>query len=301
MFTASQRTLAACSRRLRGAPLLATISRGQLVEFPRRVAAGSAHQCLFSTRRQRGDWNCLVARTRRAPTGSTLARLVVSSSVSCIRRGMASAQHVLEMLVGPNQQHMHTCTASARIMLRAHSHGVFPAPSLPPRLRRGREQHHTSVRPLPRPGQDAACSRPQDHDTPRAHTLLRHNAAMEGEVRPLSARLCAAIVAWLDMQTHAAAGAPFFCDKEGLNAELTNAMRAATDKKQRKELTKKFEARRQECEARMTEVAAASLPELFRSFLALHEEVTPLLKALEACCLAERAALASLCSAERAG
>ena len=102
--------------------------------------------------------------------------------------------------------------------------------------------------------------------------------------------ICAAVHSWLKAQQHAE---PFVCDKEALDAELRSAMETA-DKKERKALTKSFEARRKELEASAHAIGAAELPGLAERLRALHTELQPALRAAEAQCLRRRSALAAM-------
>ena len=113
-----------------------------------------------------------------------------------------------------------------------------------------------------------------------------------------SLAVCAAVHSWLKAQQHAD---PFFCDKEALDAELRSAMDTA-DKKERKALTKSFEARRKELEASAHAIGAAELPGLAERLRALHIKLQPALRAAEAHCLRRRSALAAMLEeATRAG
>lgn len=102
--------------------------------------------------------------------------------------------------------------------------------------------------------------------------------------------VCAAVHSWLKAQQHAE---PFFCDKEALDAELRSAMDTA-DKKERKALTKSFEARRKELEVSAHAIGAAELPGLAERLRALHTELQPALRAAEAHCLRRRSPLAAM-------
>merc|ERR1719263_1806927 len=64
--------------------------------------------------------------------------------------------------------------------------------------------------------------------------------------------------------------------------------------KERKALTKSFEARRKELEASAHAIGAAELPGLAERLRALHTELQPALRAAEAQCLRRRSALAAM-------
>jgi len=115
------------------------------------------------------------------------------------------------------------------------------------------------------------------------------------DLHALASRVCLRVEEWL---RELSVPEPFFCDKEGLNDELNAAM-ASAEKKDRKGLTKTFEARRKELEARMNDVAAEELPAIGASLMSLLQELQPLLQRCEVCCQRERAALVELSDAER--
>jgi len=120
------------------------------------------------------------------------------------------------------------------------------------------------------------------------------NVMTEAE-RSASLHVCRRVEAWLEDQKQCVA---FFYDKEGLNDELQAAM-AAADRKERKQLTKAFDARRAALETQAKENAEQNLPALFGSFFSLHAELRVSLSLVEAGCRRERAAVEALPESDR--
>ena len=90
-----------------------------------------------------------------------------------------------------------------------------------------------------------------------------------------SNKVCSRVQRWLEEQ-HAAAQDVFFCDKEALDAEMKAAM-AAADKKERKAITKAFDARRKELEALAEAVGEEALPAMGQSLMSLFKDMQPAL------------------------
>ena len=91
---------------------------------------------------------------------------------------------------------------------------------------------------------------------------------------------------------------PHWCDKEKLAAEYQRQIAEATDKRSRKALNKKGEAHRKELVEAQRAIAAAALPPMMASFMRLHEDLKPLLTALEAKCQTMRDDVAALPTVE---
>ena len=109
--------------------------------------------------------------------------------------------------------------------------------------------------------------------------------------------VCARVQRWLECQHHADV---FFCDKEALDAEMKRAMVDA-EKKERKVLTKAFEARRKELEARAMAVGEEALPIMGQGLMSLLEELQPALRDAEEHCMRQREVLAAVQPAARRG
>ena len=107
--------------------------------------------------------------------------------------------------------------------------------------------------------------------------------------------VCTRVQRWLEYQHHADV---FFCDKEALDAEMKRAMVDA-EKKERKVLTKAFEARRKELEARAMAVGEEALPTMGQGLMSLLEELQPALRDAEAHCVRQREVLAAVQPAAR--
>ena len=107
--------------------------------------------------------------------------------------------------------------------------------------------------------------------------------------------VCTRVQRWLEYQHHADV---FFCDKEALDAEMKRAMVDA-EKKERKVLTKAFEARRKELEARAMAVGEEALPNMGQGLMSLLEELQPALRDAEAHCVRQREVLAQVQPAAR--
>merc|ERR1719163_775270 len=108
-------------------------------------------------------------------------------------------------------------------------------------------------------------------------------AFIAGRLAPVSYcsdKVCSRVKRWLEEQ-HAAAQDVFFCDKEALDAEMKAAM-AAADKKERKALTKAFDARRKELEALAEAVGEEALPAMGQSLMSLLKELQPALREADA-------------------
>ena len=108
--------------------------------------------------------------------------------------------------------------------------------------------------------------------------------------RVLAREVCLKVLDWIDTVS-APHHETCFCDKEGLANQLAAALQLAEGKKQRKAVTKEFEARRLDLVQRTTEAARERLPAIFESFFTLHEELMPQLAALEESCCAAREVL----------
>eukprot|EP00966_Prymnesium_polylepis_P217320 5029538-Prymnesium_polylepis.1 len=93
--------------------------------------------------------------------------------------------------------------------------------------------------------------------------------------------VCSRVQRWLDHQQRP--GDVFFCDKEALDAEMKLAM-ADADKKERKALTKAFDARRKELEAKAVAIGEDALPTMAHGLVSLLEELQPALREAEAHC-----------------